>query len=100
LFDGIILQSRRKLLKSLYIHLDNAHPHNARRSTESLHAKKASGYRTWFAVRTSHQVTSSSLVTSSENSPPSEKVIGYQRMKALDDKLNSLFSGLTDTVSI
>jgi hypothetical protein len=39
LFDGITSHSRRKSLKSLYTRLDNARPHNARRSTECLHIK-------------------------------------------------------------
>jgi hypothetical protein len=68
LFDGITLHSRRKSLKGLYIHLDNALPHNAKRSTQCLQAKRSSGYGTRIAARTSHQLTSSSLVVSSENS--------------------------------
>jgi hypothetical protein len=40
LFDGIILHSRRKSLRGVYIQPDNAPPHDARRSTECLHAKK------------------------------------------------------------
>jgi hypothetical protein len=64
-FDGITLHSRRKSLNSLYIDLDNARPHNARQSTECLHAKRSSGYRTGLIAWTSHEVTSS-LVISSE----------------------------------
>jgi hypothetical protein len=61
LFAEIILHSRRKSLDNLYVYLNNARPHNARRSIEYLHAKRASRYRTWLTVRTSHEVTSSSL---------------------------------------
>jgi hypothetical protein len=39
LFDGIPLHFRRKSLKGLPIHLDNARPYNATQSTERLHAK-------------------------------------------------------------
>jgi hypothetical protein len=64
--DGISLPSRRKSLKGLSVHLDNARPHNACRSTECLHAKRYSGYGTRLTAQTSHQVTSSFLVLSSE----------------------------------
>jgi hypothetical protein len=40
LFDGMTLHSRQTLLKGLYILLYNACPHNARWSTECLHAKE------------------------------------------------------------
>jgi hypothetical protein len=76
LFDGIALHSRRKSLNCLYIHLDNACLHNTRRSTECLQAKRSSGYRTRLTARTSHEVTSSSLVTSSENSPNTKSLTG------------------------
>jgi hypothetical protein len=39
LFDGITVYFRKKSPEGLYIHLNNAHPHNAGRSTDSLHAK-------------------------------------------------------------
>jgi hypothetical protein len=40
LFDGITLHSRRKSLKDLSIHLDNASQHNERLPTDYLHTKK------------------------------------------------------------
>jgi hypothetical protein len=74
LFDGIIFHSQRKSCKGLYIHLDNARPHNAWRCTECLRAKESSEYRTRFTARNLHQVTTSSLVISREDSlnPTSE----------------------------
>jgi hypothetical protein len=71
LFEGITVHSRRKSLNGLYIHihLDNARPRNARRFAECLHLKRSNGYRTGLMAPTSHHVTSSALVISSENSP-------------------------------
>jgi hypothetical protein len=56
LFDGIILHSRRKSLKSFCIHLDDACLLNV------LIQQRSSGYRTRLTARTLHQVTSSFLV--------------------------------------
>jgi hypothetical protein len=40
LFDGITVTFPKKITQSLYIHLENARPHDARRSTECLHTEK------------------------------------------------------------
>jgi transposase len=41
LVENICSQSRRKSLRGLYLHLDNARPHNSRESNECLKATKA-----------------------------------------------------------
>jgi hypothetical protein len=79
LFDGINFHSRRKSVKGLYSRPDNARPHNARRYTECVHAKRSSGYRTRLTARKSHYVTSSSSLLSNENSPNTTSLIGRAR---------------------
>jgi hypothetical protein len=76
LFDGITLNSRRKSLKGLsipwtmHVCMIQGNPLNV------FTQERPSWYRTRLTARTAHQVTSSSLVISSENSPNTTSLTG------------------------